>query len=99
MKFKYIPPTKLKVLIVMFFVGAGVGIMLGLIHHHMYLTLLGVVNLILGGVMGGIYYFKHQECAMIEKSIKNNSSNCSHIGLFFKMKFLIRRKIEKNLKC
>ena len=54
MKFKYVPPTKLKVLIVMFFVGAGVGIMLGLIHHHMYLTLLGVVNLILGGVMGGI---------------------------------------------
>jgi len=54
MKFKYIPPTKLKVLIVMFFVGAGVGIMIGLIHHHMYLTLLGVVNLILGGVMGGI---------------------------------------------
>ena len=54
MKFKYIPPTKLKVLIVMFFVGAGVGIMVGLIHHHMYLTLLGVVNLILGGVMGGI---------------------------------------------
>ena len=54
MKFKYIPPKKLKVLIVMFFVGAGVGIMIGLIHHHMYLTLLGVVNLILGGVMGGI---------------------------------------------
>ena len=54
MKFKYIPPTKLKVLIVMFFVGAGVGIVIGLIHHHMYLTLLGVVNLILGGVMGGI---------------------------------------------
>ena len=54
MKFKYIPPTKLKVLIVMFFVGAGVGIMIGLIHHLMYLTLLGVVNLILGGVMGGI---------------------------------------------
>ena len=54
MKFKYIPPKKLKVLIVMFFVGAGVGIMLGLIHHQMYLTLLGVVNLILGGVMGGI---------------------------------------------
>ena len=54
MKFKYIPPTKLKVLIVMFFVGAGVGIMLGLIHQSMYLTLLGVVNLILGGVMGFI---------------------------------------------
>ena len=54
MKFKYIPPKKLKVLIVMFFVGAGVGIVIGLIHHHMYLTLLGVVNLILGGVMGGI---------------------------------------------
>ena len=54
MKFKYIPPKKLKVLIVMFFVAAGVGIMLGLIHQHMYLTLLGVVNLILGGVMGFI---------------------------------------------
>jgi len=33
---------------------------------------------------------------MIEKSIKNNSSNCSHIGLFFKMKFLIRRKSWKK---
>jgi len=54
MKFKYIPPKKLKVLIVMFFVGAGVGIMLGLLHQHMYLTFLGVVNLILGGVMGFI---------------------------------------------
>ena len=54
MKLKYIPPIKLKVLIVMFFVGAGIGIGLGLLHHHMYLTLLGVVNLILGGVMGGI---------------------------------------------
>jgi|TARA_B100000586_G_C19733925_1_gene270967 Kef-type K+ transport system membrane component KefB len=52
MKLKYIPPIKLKVLIVMFFVGAGIGIGLGLLHHHMYLTLLGVVNLILGGFMG-----------------------------------------------
>ena len=54
MKFKYIPPTKLKVLIVMFFVGAGVGIVLGLSSNYLYLTLLGVVNLCLGGVMGGI---------------------------------------------
>ena len=54
MKFKYIPPKKLKVLIVMFFVGAGVGIILGLFSNYLYLTLLGVVNLILGGVMGGI---------------------------------------------
>ena len=54
MKFKYIPPKKLKVLIVMFFVGAGVGIVLGLLSNYLYLTLLGVVNLILGGVMGGI---------------------------------------------
>ena len=52
MKFKYIPPKKLKVLIVMFFVGAGVGILLGLFSNYLYLTLLGVVNLILGGVMG-----------------------------------------------
>lgn len=54
MKFKYIPPKKLKVLIVMFFVGAGVGIVLGLASNYLYLTLLGVVNLCLGGVMGGI---------------------------------------------
>jgi len=54
MKFKYIPPKKLKVLIVMFFVGAGVGIVLGLLSNYLYLTLLGVVNLILGGVMGFI---------------------------------------------
>ena len=54
MKFKYIPPKKLKVLIVMFFVGAGVGIVLGLASNYLYLTLLGVVNLILGGVMGFI---------------------------------------------
>jgi len=54
MKFRYIPPKKLKVLIVMFFVGAGVGIVLGLLSNYLYLTLLGVVNLILGGVMGFI---------------------------------------------
>ena len=54
MKFRYIPPKKLKVLIVMFFVGAGVGIILGLFSNYLYLTLLGVVNLILGGVMGFI---------------------------------------------
>jgi len=54
MKFRYIPPKKLKVLIVMFFVGAGVGILLGLLSNYLYLTLLGVVNLILGGVMGFI---------------------------------------------
>jgi hypothetical protein len=38
----------------MFFVGAGVGILLGLFSNYLYLTLLGVVNLILGGVMGFI---------------------------------------------
>jgi cell shape-determining protein MreD len=38
----------------MFFVGAGVGILLGLLSNYLYLTLLGVVNLILGGVMGFI---------------------------------------------
>ena len=54
MKFRYIPPKKLKVLIVLFFVGAGVGIVLGLLSNYLYLTLLGVVNLILGGVMGFI---------------------------------------------
>jgi len=38
----------------MFFAGAGIGIFLGLDSHYMYLTLLGIVNLCLGGLTGWI---------------------------------------------
>jgi hypothetical protein len=54
MKFKYIPPKKLKVIMAMFFVGACFGIGLGLQSSYMYLTILGVVNLCLGGVFACI---------------------------------------------
>ena len=54
---KYIPPKKLKVLIIMFFAAAGFGIYSGLElatsgMQGLMITLLGVVNLCLGGFMG-----------------------------------------------
>ena len=51
---KYIQPRKLRVITIMFFVGAGVGIFLGLDIHYVYLTLLGIVNVCLGGLTGWI---------------------------------------------
>ena len=51
---KYVQPRKLKVIGSMFFVAAGVGIWLGLDSNYMYLTLLGIVNLCLGGLTGWI---------------------------------------------
>ena len=54
---KYIPPKKLKVLLIMFFAAAGFGIFSGLFlatsgAQGLMITLLGVVNLCLGGFMG-----------------------------------------------
>jgi hypothetical protein len=51
---KYVQPRKLRVIVIMFFGAAGVGIFLGLDSHYMYLTLLGIVNLCLGGLTGWI---------------------------------------------
>ena len=55
MQLKYIPPKKLKVLVIMFFVAAAFGIFIGLVvagpGQVLYITLLGVVNLCLGGFM------------------------------------------------
>ena len=53
---KYIPPKKLKVLTIMFFAAAGFGIYSGLElatsgMQGLMITLLGVVNLCLGGLM------------------------------------------------
>ena len=54
---KYIPPTKLKVLMIMFFAASGFGIFTGLViatsgMQGIIITLLGVINLCLGGFMG-----------------------------------------------
>ncbi|NWJ90374.1 hypothetical protein HX856_03980 [Marine Group I thaumarchaeote] len=54
---KYIPPTKLKVLMIMFFAASGFGIFTGLAiatsgMQGLIITLLGVINLCLGGFMG-----------------------------------------------
>ena len=54
---KYIPPKKLKVLTIMFFAAAGFGIFTGLTvatsgMQGLMITLLGVINLGLGGFMG-----------------------------------------------
>ena len=53
MRIKYIKPKKLKVLIALFFGTAGMGIFVGLViakeFNQLYITLLGVINLCLGG--------------------------------------------------
>ena len=55
MKIKYIKPQKLKVLIALFFGTAGLGIFMGLVIaegiQSLYITLLGVINLCLGGLV------------------------------------------------
>ena len=55
MKIKYIKPQKLKVLIALFFGTAGMGIFMGLYIaegiQSLYITLLGVINLCLGGLV------------------------------------------------
>ena len=56
MKIKYVQPKKLKVLIALFFGTAGLGIFMGLYVaegiQSLYITLLGVINLLLGGFVG-----------------------------------------------
>ena len=58
MKMKFIPPKKLKVLIALFFGSAGMGIFVGLEIatgiQSLYITLLGVINLCLGGFVAWI---------------------------------------------
>jgi hypothetical protein len=53
---KYVKPKKLKVLIALFFGTAGMGIFVGLTLatgvQSLYITLLGVINLLLGGFVG-----------------------------------------------
>ena len=52
---KYVKPTKLKVLMIIFF-GTGIwGITVGLWQNVLYLTFLGVINICLGGFVGWIF--------------------------------------------
>ena len=55
---KFIKPKRLKVLIALFFGTAGMGIFVGLVIaegiQSLYITLLGVINLLLGGFVGYI---------------------------------------------
>ena len=58
---KYIPPKKLKVLLIMFFAAAGFGMFSGLFlatsgMQGLMITLLGVINLLLGGFMGYLLF-------------------------------------------
>ena len=58
---KYIPPKKLKILMIMFFAASGFGIYSGLElatsgMQGLMITLLGVVNLLLGGFMGYLLF-------------------------------------------
>ena len=56
MRIKYVKPKKLKVLIALFFGTASMGIYVGLEiatgYQSLYITLLGVINLLLGGFVG-----------------------------------------------
>jgi len=54
---KYVKPKKLKVLVALFFGTASMGIFVGLTiaspgTQSLYITLLGVINLLLGGFVG-----------------------------------------------
>jgi hypothetical protein len=64
---RYIPPKKLKILMVLFFGTAGWGIIFGLYgpNPHIMIVFLGVVNLCLGGLFG--YVFLTQEPKLRDK--------------------------------
>ena len=70
---KYVKPSKLKLLVIMFFGSGAVGIVLGLTHHTTYLTLLGVVNLVMGGFMG--FLLLTQTPSLRDKRKKKRSDN------------------------
>jgi len=70
---KYIPPKKLKVLLIMFFAAAGFGMFSGLFlatsgAQGLMITLLGVVNLCLGGFMGFLFSRKNPIHAIAENT-------------------------------
>ncbi len=55
---KWIPPKKLKVLMILFFVTGGWGIIAGFVFLKVYpfIILLGVINICIGGFIGYRYF-------------------------------------------
>ena len=52
---KYIPPTKLKIMMMAFF-GTGIwGIVIGLAYEFFIIVVLGAINFLLGGIVGFLY--------------------------------------------
>jgi len=52
---KYIPPLKLKI-IMMAFLGTGIwGIVIGLAYEFFIIVVLGAINFLLGGIVGFLY--------------------------------------------
>jgi len=52
---KYIPPTKLKIMMMAFF-GTGIwGIVSGFAFEFFFIVVLGAINFALGGIVGFIY--------------------------------------------
>ncbi len=52
MKLKYVDPQKLKIITGMFFGTGAVGILMGLQHEAFYVTMMGTINICLGGFTG-----------------------------------------------
>jgi len=73
MKFKYIKPKKLKVLMGLFFCAGILGIIIGLTGHIFYMTTMGVVNIGLGGLVG--FIFLYQEPRSRDKRKKKRNDN------------------------
>lgn len=56
MKIRYVNPQRLKVILGMFFGTGTIGILMGLQYDELYITMLGTVNLCLGGFFGWIFF-------------------------------------------
>lgn len=74
---RYIPPHKVKVLVVMFFVTGAVGMVMGLIlappNMTLYVTFLGVINFLLGAFF--IYVWQTQEMRVPDKRKKKRKKD------------------------
>ena len=74
---RYIPPHKVKVLVVMFFVTGAVGMVMGLFlappNMTLYVTFLGVINFLLGAFF--IYVWQTQEMKAPDKRKKKRKKD------------------------
>lgn len=74
---KYVKPLRLKILMIMFFVTGGVGILMGLYaappNSSLMITFLGVINLVLGAFFAWV--FLTQEPELNEKRKKKSDQH------------------------